>query len=285
MGFGGVETLKSDPKSQHSTLLADTPLPDLRPTGPIRPGRARTSSRPSVHDCDRSYAVSHRAWTGTGHALHQPGTGRRHTRLPVTIPASRELARCRWTGRKGVRGGSPSRRLWATSAPPWFTVPTGHALGRVLRPPRPSPPAPRPERRLHPPPPPPRQSSRQTSSIGSPCKPARPPAAAPPPANSLPAAIGKMPAVLAVQIAPFIDETRLWREQSGARSAAFGRGSGEATHAGKEGLACGLMMAGPSSILAGARDGRSPGSDESRSRPFPPPPVLDASRMVPAAVR
>jgi len=83
MGLGGVETLKSDPKSQHSTLLADTPLPDLRPTGPIRPGRARTSSRPSVHDCDRSYAVSHRAWTGTGHALHQPGTGRRHTRLPA----------------------------------------------------------------------------------------------------------------------------------------------------------------------------------------------------------
>ena len=33
-------------------------------------------------------------------------------------------------------------------------------------------------------------------------------------------------------IAPFIDETRLWREQEGALSAAFGRGSGEATRPG-----------------------------------------------------
>jgi hypothetical protein len=103
------------------------------PSTATGPGRARTSSRPSVHDCDRSDAVSLRTSTGTDHALHQPGTGRRYTRLPVTIPASRELARHRWTGRERVRGRSPSRRPWANSALPWLTLPAGQALGRVLR--------------------------------------------------------------------------------------------------------------------------------------------------------
>ena len=72
------------------------------------------------------------------------------------------------------------------------------------------------------------------------------------------------------------------RERSHKRS---GRVLGEANRAGKEGLASRFMAPEASRPLAGARSGRSPGSDDVNQRPIPPPRVPDASRRVPAAVR
>ena len=104
-------------------------------------------------------------------------------------------------------------------------------------------------------------------------------------AKSLPATIESKSTVSARQIAPFSNETRLWRAQEGALSAAFRRGSGEAMWAGKEGLARWFMVPGASRQLARAKAGRSPGFDGSKSRPIPPPRDLDAFGRVPVAVR
>ena len=104
-------------------------------------------------------------------------------------------------------------------------------------------------------------------------------------AKSLPATIESKSTVSARQIAPFSNETRLWRAQEGALSAAFRRGSGEARWAGKEGLARWFMVPGASRQLARAKAGRSPGFDGSKSRPIPPPRDLDAFGRVPVAVR
>ena len=106
-----------------------------------------------------------------------------------------------------------------------------------------------------------------------------------PAAKSLPATIESKSTVSARQIAPFSNETRLWRAQEGALSAAFRRGSGEAMWAGKEGLARWFMVPGASRQLARAKAGRSPGFDGSKSRPIPPPRDLDAFGRAPVAVR
>ena len=79
-------------------------------------------------------------------------------------------------------------------------------------------------------------------------------------------------------------ESDLWREQSAAKSEAYARGSGDAKRAGKEGLADVLVVAEPSSRLAGARDGSSPGAGGRKSRPTPPPAALVASRMASMAL-
>ena len=76
-----------------------------------------------------------------------------------------------------------------------------------------------------------------------------------------------------------------WREQSTGLSDACKRGSGNATRAGKERRADVLTVTKPSSWLAGARDGRSPGAVARRSRRNSSPAALVASWMVPVAVR
>ena len=77
----------------------------------------------------------------------------------------------------------------------------------------------------------------------------------------------------------------LWREQSTGHTDEHRRGSGDAKRAGKEGLADVLVVAEPSSRLAGARDGSSPGAVGRKSRPTSPPAALVASRMASMAVR
>jgi|TARA_B110000046_G_C12715752_1_gene282479 hypothetical protein len=77
----------------------------------------------------------------------------------------------------------------------------------------------------------------------------------------------------------------LWREQSTGHTDERGRGSGDAKRAGKEGLADVLVVAEPSSWLAGAKDGLLPGADDRISRRNSPPAALVASWMASVAVR
>ena len=74
--------------------------------------------------------------------------------------------------------------------------------------------------------------------------------------------IGDVCAILAQQAPPLADAARLWREDSAALSEACERRSADAKCAGKAWRAGVLMVAEPSSRLAGARTGCLPVSVE-----------------------
>ena len=101
------------------------------------------------------------------------------------------------------------------------------------------------------------RAPRQPSSIGPSCAPPAPPRAASLAATSVVVMVGDVCAISGEKTASFAVDIDLWRSSQKRYQMACETRSANAKRAGKEGLADVLVVAEPSSRLAGARDGNS----------------------------